>query len=225
MKISEDISIKIARKHLTKAKYVKFLGLLLDESLSWKFHLSELSKKLARTCGIFFKIRSLLPINTLILVYNALFLPFLQYGIIVWGQTFTSYLEPLVLIQKKIVRAIAHQHPLSHTLPIFKSLKLLQLYDIFRIKLLCFVYESINKLNPYCFHDFFLLNSDVHGYFTRQSNRGDVFRNHKNSFQYGLKSIRYMGAKTWNELPEILKYSTSKFSFKKNLKKFIQNSM
>ena len=210
MKISEDISIKIGRKDLTKAKYVKFLGLLLDESLSWKFHLSELSKKLARTCGIFFKIRSLLPINTLILVYNALFLPFLQYGIIVWGQTFTSYLEPLVLIQKKIVRAIAHQYPLSHTLPIFKSLKLLQLYDIFRIKLLCFVYESINKLNPYCFHDFFLLNSDVHGYFTRQSNRGDVFR----SFQYGLKSIRYMGAKTWNELPEIPKNSTSKFSFK-----------
>ena len=130
MKISEDISIKIGRKHLTKAKYVKFLGLLLDESLSWKFHLSELSKKLARTCGIFFKIRSLLPINTLILVYNALFLPFLQYGIIVWGQTFTSHLEPLVLIQKKIARAIAHQHPLSHTLPIFKSLKLLQLVNL-----------------------------------------------------------------------------------------------
>ena len=30
-----------------------FLGLLLDENLNWKFHLSELSKKLARTCGIF----------------------------------------------------------------------------------------------------------------------------------------------------------------------------
>ena len=85
--------------------------------------------------------------------------------------------------------------------------------------------KIINKLNPYCFHDFFLLNSDVHRHFTRQSNRGDVFRNHKNSFQYGLKSIRYMGVKTWNELPEILKNSTSKFSFKTNLKKFIQNSM
>ena len=85
MKIPEDTSKKIGRKHLTKAKYVKSLGLLLDENLSWRFHLSELSKKLARTCGIFYKIRSLLPINTLILVYNSLFLPFLQYGIIVWG--------------------------------------------------------------------------------------------------------------------------------------------
>ena len=102
MKIPEDTSIKIGRKRLTKAKYIKFLGLLLHENLSWKFHLSELSKKLARTCGIFFKIRSLLPTSTLILVSNSLFLPFLQYGIIVWGHLFTSYLEPLVLIQKKI---------------------------------------------------------------------------------------------------------------------------
>jgi len=101
MKIPTETTIKIGRKHLAKAKYVKFLGLLSDENLSWKFHLSELPKKLARTCKIFFKIRSLLPINTLILVYNSLFLPFLQYGIIVWGQTFTSYLEPLVLIQKR----------------------------------------------------------------------------------------------------------------------------
>ena len=44
-------------------------------------------------------------------------------------------------------------------------------------------------------------------------------------FGYGLKSIRYMGAKTWNELPKILNNLTSKFSFHKNLKKFIQNSM
>ena len=101
MKIPTDVSIKFGRKLLTKAKYVKFLGLLLDENLSWKFHLSELSKKLARTCGIFFKIRCLLSTSTLILLYNTLFLPFLQYGIIVWGQTFASYLEPLVLIQKR----------------------------------------------------------------------------------------------------------------------------
>ena len=150
---------------------------------------------------------------------------YLQYGIIVWGQTFASYLEPLVLIQKKVVRAIAHQHPFSHTLPIFKSLKILKLHDIFQVNLLCFVYESINKLNPYCFHDFFLLSSNVHEYFTRQSNSGDLFRNHKNIFQYGLRSILYMEAKTWNEIPEILKNSDSRFSFKRNLKKFIQNTM
>ena len=195
MKIPRDTPIKFGRKLLAKAKYVKFLGLLLDENLSWKFHISELSKKLARTCGIFYKIRSLVLTSTLILIYNSIFLPFLQYGVIVWGQTFPLYLEPLVLIQKKVVRVIVHQHHFSHTLPIFKSLQLFKLHDIFRVKLLCFVYESINKLTPHCFHDFFLLNSNVHEYFTRQSNRGDVFRNHKNICQYGLSPFGIWGQK------------------------------
>ena len=53
IKIPEGTSIRTGRKHLAKAKYVKFLGPLLDEYLSWKLHLSELTKKLARTCGIF----------------------------------------------------------------------------------------------------------------------------------------------------------------------------
>ena len=57
-----------------------------------------------------------------------------------------------------------------------------------------FVYESFNKLNPDCFHDFFLLNLNVHEYFTRQSNSDDAFR-----------ANWYLGAKAWNEFPEMLK--------------------
>ena len=53
--LDRTVSIKIGREHVNQAKYVKFLGLLLDENLNWRYHLSELSKKLARTCGIFFK--------------------------------------------------------------------------------------------------------------------------------------------------------------------------
>ena len=55
--------IKIGKKHMKRVKFVKFSDLLLDEHLIWKYHLSELSKKLARTCGMFFKIRNLLPLD------------------------------------------------------------------------------------------------------------------------------------------------------------------
>ena len=101
MKIPTDTPFQFGRKLLAKANYVRFLGLLSDDNLSWKFHISELSNKLARTCGIFYKIRSLVSTSTLILIYNSIFLPFLQYGIIVWEQIFPSYLEPSVLIQKR----------------------------------------------------------------------------------------------------------------------------
>ena len=53
----ETVSIKIGNLPIKRTCYVKVLRILLDENLSWKYHLTELSKKLARTCGMFFKVR------------------------------------------------------------------------------------------------------------------------------------------------------------------------
>ena len=61
-----------------------FLGLLLDDTLSWKYHLSEPSKKLAKTCELLYKIRPFLPTEALICLSNSLFMSFLQYGITLW---------------------------------------------------------------------------------------------------------------------------------------------
>ena len=206
-------------------KYIKFLGVLLDEHLTWRYHITELSKKLARTCGILFKVRGLLPRSILIMLYNALVLSFVQYGIIVWGQTFGSYLEPLSKLQKRAVRAISHQTFLAHSLPIFKDLKLLRIDDIFKSKLLTFVYESINKLTPVYFHDFFCTNASIHSHNTKQSARGDLFLAQRNTLQYGLRSIRYTGAKLWNGLPTTIRSLPSKFLFKNHLKGYFLNAM
>ena len=179
-------------------KYIKFLGVLLDEHLAGKHHIAELSKKLAKTCGISFKVRYLLPTSNLITLHNALFMPFLQYDIVAWGQTFDSYIEPLFKLQKRAVRAISHQPFLAHSLPIFKDLKLLRIVDIFKLKLLSFVYESVNMIAPVCFHNLFFLNSTLHCHNTRQSTRGDMFLANINTSLYGLKSILYLGANLWN---------------------------
>ena len=42
---------KFGRKEITPANHVKFLGALLNETLSWRFHLVELSRKLASSVG------------------------------------------------------------------------------------------------------------------------------------------------------------------------------
>ena len=101
-----NITIKFGKQHAKKANYIKFLGLLLDQNLYWKHHLSELSKKLARTCGIFFKVRHLLPTNALVSLYYSLFASFLQYGIVVWGLTYDAYIKLIFALQKKVIRAI-----------------------------------------------------------------------------------------------------------------------
>ena len=223
--IPPHTSIKIGKNHITRVKYVKFLGLLLDDTLSWKYHLSELSKKLARTCGVLYKIRPFLPTEILVCLYNSLFRSFLQYGITVWGQTCASYIDPITKLQKKAIRIISNQSLLCQTTPIFKTLKLLKLPDIFKLRLLTFVFESLNKLAPHYFYNYFSLNSSIHSYETRHSTRGDIYVEKKNTLQFGLRSIRYMGAKLWNDLPLEVRNSTSKFLFKRKLILYLQDTM
>ena len=72
-KITDTIIIKFGRKHISRSGSVKFLGVLLDETLSWGSHLVELSRKLARSAGIFYKLRHFVLLETLKSVYYALF--------------------------------------------------------------------------------------------------------------------------------------------------------
>ena len=131
--LNHSFNIKIGNQYVKQSKYVKFLGLFLDENLSWKYHISELSKKVSRTCGIFFKVRHLLPTIVLISLYNSLFSSFLQYGVIVWGLTREVHTKPIYLLQKKVVRAIAFKSSSSPSTPIFSDLKILKLNDLFQL--------------------------------------------------------------------------------------------
>ena len=112
-KLPNLMNLKSGKSSIKKTKYVKFLGVLVDEHLSWKYHINELYKKLSRTTGIFFKIRHYIPSETLICLYNSLFSSFLSYGIIVWGLTIGSY---LYLILKPII-PITEENPQMYKIP------------------------------------------------------------------------------------------------------------
>ena len=80
-RLTDHIVLKIGNKKIKRESYVKFLGVSLDSNLSWKFHFAELSKKLARTAGLFSRTRQYAPTETLILLYDGISAPFLSYGL------------------------------------------------------------------------------------------------------------------------------------------------
>ena len=53
-KLPNDIQIRFGKTPVARARCVTILRVLMDEHLSWKFHITELTKKLSRTTGIFF---------------------------------------------------------------------------------------------------------------------------------------------------------------------------
>ena len=220
-KVTLPIFLKIGRRKIKEENYVRFLGVLLDSTLSWKYHMSELSKKLARTVGLFYKIRHYAPRDTLVLLYHAIFASFLTYGVSTWGLTYPSLLEPVAILQKKIMRSITFNENTAPSTPIFDTLQILKFNDVILLQITSFVYECVNNLAPVYFRDFFRSIHNVHDIGTRQSKRGDLFALRCNTTQYGLRSIHYSGVRLWNSLPQEIRSSNSLSNFKKKAKSYL----
>ena len=174
-KLTEPMALKFGRKKISQGDHVRFLGVLLDETLGWKPHLVQLSRKPARSVGIFYKLRYYFPLDTLRSVYYALFHPFLTYGIAVWGSTFENLLTPVHVAHKKVLRAMTFSDPTAHSSPFFCDLKILKLDDPHQLSISVFAYECQNNIAPLYFVNFFTQTTDVHPYNTRSAARGDFF--------------------------------------------------
>ena len=124
-------------------------------TLTFKDHINELNKKISRAIGILYRLRQYVTTKLLCTVYYAIIYLFLLYGTTVWGNASRSLLEPIYIMQKKIVPMVTFNDinatlpgPLPHTPPLFHQLKVLTIYDIFKLQVGKFVYESINDTGP-----------------------------------------------------------------------------
>ena len=70
--------IEIDEKHIEKVELTKFLGILIDNNLSWKAHTNHIIKIVSKYIGIIRKVRPFLNKESLHTLYNTLVLPFLS---------------------------------------------------------------------------------------------------------------------------------------------------
>ena len=79
-----------------------------------------------------------LPLKTL---YYLLVYPYFQYCIIVWGSTYPTNLDRLILLQKRIFRIVNKKSFDAHTDPLFRDSKFLKFVDISSLHLGKFIYS------------------------------------------------------------------------------------
>ena len=72
-----------------------------------------------KTVGLIAKLRHFVPQHTLLNIYRALILPYLSYGLIVWGQASKTHLTKILLLQKKVIRFIFFANRKVHAIPLF----------------------------------------------------------------------------------------------------------
>ena len=99
------LSIKLYRYKLTPVNHVKYLGIYLDNHLSWEYHINQLSKKLSQSNGILAKLCHNAPQKTVLLVYHAIFYSHLNYGCPIWGRlSCDKHLDKICKLQKRCIR-------------------------------------------------------------------------------------------------------------------------
>ena len=103
--LEDRIVLELNNTKIFESTKIKYLGLILDSRLSWKFHISELTKKLSRSVGMLFKIREYTPKSVLVSLYHSLFNSHLTYGLPAWGHTKKELTKRISKLQKKAVCA------------------------------------------------------------------------------------------------------------------------
>jgi hypothetical protein len=163
------ININIEGEKLQIVQNTKFLGLILDNELNWKLHITYLTQKISKSVGILTRARQLLTKDTLRQLYYSFLYPYLTYCNIIWGQATTNILYPLFKLQKRAIRIIINLRRYDSTLKASKNLKILRLPDIHTFTILVFMFKYKNDLLPATFNNFYSENSQFHRYPTRGS--------------------------------------------------------
>ena len=98
--------IIIDGKQIMEVNETKFLGVIIDNNLNWKSHITYISKKVAKGIGIILKARKVFNKDTLSTLYFTLVYPYLNYCIHVWGRAYNTHLKDLFVLQNKAIRII-----------------------------------------------------------------------------------------------------------------------
>ena len=200
---------------LENVSHIKFLGITVDNKLSWKPHIDAIRKTISRNIGIIHRLKSHIPESSLLTLYSSLILSYLNYGILAWGNAQSTLLNRLLLLQKKVLRIICSVPPRSHTNPLFFKYKILKIQDLYTFQLGQFMYNYNNNSLPCIFHSMFPKNQSFHNYPTRRSNE---FHLPLLRTLLAQKTFIYTGPRVWNSFDKDIKVAKSLYSFKKKLK-------
>ena len=156
--------LKIGDTKIEKVVNFNFLGLTLNENLSWKPHVDRIANKISKYIGILNRLKRYLPCHILKTIYFSLVHSNINYSLLAWGFNCGR----LKTLQKKAIRIITNSKYNAHTEPLMKTLEILKLEDLFKLNILKWYYRFINlKLPAYFLKYQIRLQADIHSHDTR----------------------------------------------------------
>ena len=214
-RISTENSVKIGDKEIERVSNTKFIGVNLDEKLTWEKHILMVKSKVAKGLGILCKARKVFPTSILKTLYYSIVYPHLTYCVEVWGNASKTHIDSLFMMQKKVLRVITSAGFRAHTDPIFADLQLLKLSEIYISYAMTFVFKFMKGMLPKVFNNFFQRNCEVSSRITRNSHKLYYPKFKTTLFK---SSFKYQCVTEWNAKIKYVDDKCSVHAFKKRIK-------
>ena len=217
-KNGENLNITINSVAIEQVKEIKYLGIILDDKLSFKSYILEITKKLNQCNRAIAYLKQYLPTFMLFKLYYSFGHSHLSLHILSWAGTFPSYIKPVNIALNKIVRNIHYNtnNPYVNTNQCYNDLNLLTTDQLYKLKLGEFIFRVVKGDSPIP-QDFVSELQWSHNHNTR---RVEPLRNPHVDSAFETRTFTYNMIKLWNKLKifkEIESYNSLP-CFKKALK-------
>ena len=214
----QNVSLNVGGTLINETSETKFLGLILDNKLSWHAHIKHISSKMSKSIFILKYLKYIFPINVLKTLYHTLVFPYINYCNIIWGSACKTTLRPVTLLQKKCIRIINKSSYLEHTDPLFKKSRLLKINQVYQLNCVKFMHKCLNTNFFLTFKDKLQFNASVHRYNTRNSCK---LRQPFEKLNKCINSFFISGIKFWNDLPTSTRDIKDIHAFEKSVKFYL----
>ena len=204
--------INVCGKNVYRTDKIKYLGVLIDEHLTWKHHITELRNSLRRYFPIFYNIRSYLQLENCRSIYYAYLYSRIKYGIPIYGMANAGDLKPIQTLQNKLMKVLLNKNYLFSTDQLHTDLKILKIDDILKQEVLIFVFCQYNNLLPEIFNNYYTTFSNIHTIETRGSDKQFIIPPHNSKM--GERTFKVYGASLWNKMANHMKECSTVKSFR-----------
>ena len=135
-----EFDILSPKNQITNSTNTKFLGLIIDETLSWNCHATQLLKRLSSACYAVRVITPFMSEDILKMVYYAYVHSLMMYGIIFWGNS--PHSTDIFKFQKRIIRIMTKSGRRDSRRQLFKKLEKLPLQSQYIFSILLFIIKN-----------------------------------------------------------------------------------
>jgi hypothetical protein len=214
-----NYAIEIGGNKINYSKSVKYLGLILDDTLTWQSHIKSVKLKLSRTLAIMKLIKKFINYNALTNFYYAYFNSYIIYALITYGHLPLTKLQPIVNFQHKAINLLENKinKETKTTILNYKFLDIKSLYKYF-----LFIYlkkRNLNIIPQYTDSEIKLIFPiNIHSHNTRSNNlpRLPPIRT-----EIGRQSLLYNITKHFHIVDNLINEKIPLGKFKKKLKEIV----